>query len=372
MRNKIIVAILLSIFCSINCLSQANSDDCPIPPPPGSGPGGDTPDENYSFNQGITSIGINYIFDNPRIAVFNRGSKDFCFSLVNKIGNGYVSVNERFNYSALIKEVNALVIPTGGLFGLENDSVFKTSLQEYVRLGGTVIFFANQYFSHYEKIVPIPEGASLAGQGWQEDISCWSWPYNLKVMHPALAAMANGTVVTDGQFNVYPNNSTILLRKGVNQEPVLLYYPYSKGTVILSSLYTDFAAAHGQASATELRLIRDLITFAKKPILPIPMFNLAENATPTISLNIAVKNKSEIAVDKVKIVVYTPDRTTVLYQTEAGVSLAAGAETEVPIAFTLPVLASANLGICHTDYELYDSEGTLVQLASEANSGRFA
>ena len=29
-------------------------------------------------------------------------------------------------------------------------------------------------------------------------------------------------------------------------------------------------------------------------------------------------------------------------------------------------------GICHTDYELYDSEGTLVQLASEANSGRFA
>jgi hypothetical protein len=372
MRFKIIFAVLLSILCSINCLSQTNSDECPIPPPQSSGPGGDACDDNYSFNQGTTSyIGINYIFNDPRVAVFNRGSKDFCFSLLSKVGNGFISINEKFDYSKITNEVDVIVIPTGGLFGLENDSIFKASLQEYIRLGGTIIVFTQQYGSQIDKIVPIPDGASLRSYGWREDQSCWSWPYNLKTMHPALATMASGSIVTDGQFSVYPSDSTILLRKGSNQEPVLLYYPYGNGTVILTSMYTDWGAAHSQTSVSELRLVRDLVTFAKNPNLAIPMYDLTANPTPNISLQVKVKNDSEYAATKVKINVYTPDRKTVLYQTESAVSLAAGAETEIPLAFTLPELTDVNLGICHTDYELYDAENNLVQMANETISGRF-
>ena len=358
--------------CDNGCPDESGQGKCTPQPPDGgtkggsgssaSGPGGDHVDDNYSSSSGI----LREYNLAPEAVILTSGYWQEALKFY-----GGLKAEPNFTAKALFDSSPFLVIPTGGLFSQENDSTLKIILREYVRLGGTIIVFAQQYGRHYEKIVPLPEGASLAGQGWREDISCFSQPYNLKVMHPALATMAAGTVVTDGQFNVYPSNSTVLLRKGANQEPVLLYYPYGQGTVILTSLYSDWAAAHSQASTTELGLVRDLITFAKNSNLPIPMFNLAENATPAINLNIAIKNNTEIAAAKAIITVYTPDRKAVLHQAEAVVSLAAGAETEIPLAFTLPLLASANLGICHTDYELYDAEGILVQMASEADSGRF-
>jgi hypothetical protein len=358
MFKKLLFIFLLLIIISITAFGQ---DYCEVLPPPGS-PGGDGCDDNVSFSNGNT---IQYSFGNKYLIYMNG-----YFEEANKLfGGNYFEVT--YSPEQLLKASPVLIFPTGGLFGMENDSTLKAILQEYVRLGGNVIFFANQYGSHIDKVVPVPEGQSLRSYGWREDGSCWANAINLKAMHPALAAMAAGGIVTDGQFSVYPSNSTILLRKGSNQEPVLLYYPYGSGTVILTSMYTDWGAAHSQATASELRLVRDLVTFAKNCNLAIPMYDLAVNPTPNISLQVKVKNDSENAATKAKMTVYTPDRKTVLYQIESAVSLAAGAETEIPLAFTLPVLTDVNLGICHTDYELYDAENKVVQMTSEADSGRF-
>jgi len=52
-----------------------------------------------------------------------------------------------------------LLIPTGGLSGLDSSETFKTRLDAYVRNGGTVIVFSQQLGSEYE-ILP---GVGLEG-----------------------------------------------------------------------------------------------------------------------------------------------------------------------------------------------------------------
>ena len=94
-------------------------------------------------------------------------------------------------------------------------------------------------------------------------------------------------VNVDGYFSTYPSSATVLLRRVSNQQPCLISYPYGNGTVILTSMYTDWGAAHSQASTSELRLVRDLVTYAKNPNLAIPMFNLNTNFHPDISLNVS-------------------------------------------------------------------------------------
>jgi hypothetical protein len=116
----------------------------------------------------------------------------------------------------------------------------------------------------------------------------------------------------------------------------LLYYPYGNGTVILTSLYTDWGYAHSQATLAELRVVRDLITFAKNPNLPIPMYDLSENFNPFISLNVTVKNSAETSASRAILRVYTPDRKRVLHTIEQAVGLAPGEEVEIPVQFTLP------------------------------------
>jgi hypothetical protein len=137
-------------------------------------------------------------------------------------------------------------------------------------------------------------------------------------------------------------------------------------------MFTDWAYAHSQATTAELRIIRDLITFAKNPKLPIPMFDLEQNPTPTINLNVEIKNITETPASKAKLMVYTPNRDILLHVIEAPVSLNQGESTQIAINFTLPELISRNYGICHVDYELYNAENGLVQLPTESAGGRFS
>jgi hypothetical protein len=88
------------------------------------------------------------------------------------------------------------------------------------------------------------------------------------------------------------------------------------GHVILTSLYTDWGYAHSQATSAEIKIMRDLVTFAKNPNLPIPMYNLEENAKPEITLDVVVKNNTDSPAGKVKVIVSDPNREIVLYESE--------------------------------------------------------
>jgi hypothetical protein len=131
-------------------------------------------------------------------------------------------------------------------------------------------------------------------------------------------------------------------------------------------MFTDWASAHSQATTSEIKIISDLITFAKNPHLPILMFNLASNPTPSINLNVELKNNTESAASKAKLMVYTPDRNILLHEMEVPVSLNQGETTQIAINFTLPELEPKDYGICHVDYELYNSEDQIIQLPTES------
>ncbi|MCI0472596.1 MAG: hypothetical protein L0Y76_03335, partial [Ignavibacteria bacterium] len=75
---------------------------------------------------------------------------------------------------------------------------------------------------------------------------------------------------------------------------------------------------------------------------------------------------------KAKLLVYSPDRSILLHQLEAPLSLNPGESTQTAINFTLPALSTTGYGICHVDYELYNAENEIIQLPTESDSGRFS
>jgi hypothetical protein len=331
-----------------NCKNEGDlGGNRPIGPP-----AGEKPDDNFSFSSGNTT---QYSYDSKCLVYMNGYFKeaDALFG-----GNYFEGSNSA---EQLLEASPVLIFPTAGLFGMENDSTLKAILQEYVRLGGSIIVFTNQYGEQIDKIVPVPEGQSLHSYGFREDQSCFNGSLYFKNMHPVLSSQINErtSAGVDGYFSIYPATSKVLLRKITNQEPTLLYYPYGQGTVILTSMYTDWGLAHSQASADELKLVRDLVTFAKNPNLPIPMYDLSAAANPEINLQV-----------KVRLRAYSPDRKRLFFESETGLSLEPSQEAQVPLSFPLPAVTASEYGIGHVDYELYDAEGNIVQLATEADSGR--
>jgi hypothetical protein len=53
----------------------------------------------------------------------------------------------------------------------------------------------------------------------------------------------------------YPANSTVLLRRTANGQPAMLMYEHGQGKVVVSSLYTDWGSAHGQATRDVVEVI---------------------------------------------------------------------------------------------------------------------
>jgi len=347
--------------------SSSDSDEgCESDPPAGDeGPAGDKPDDNYSYFRGI----IKEYNLAPEALIFTSGHWQEALKLF-----GGLEFDKNNTAEKLLKVTPFLVIPTGALSSVEYNSTFKYILEQYVNLGGSIIVFGQQYGAHIDNVVPVPEEESLKSYGWREDQSCLRFSTYFETNHPVLSSSTNELINAgvDGYFSTYPSNSTTLLMRKVNREPALLYYPYENGTVILTSMFTDWAYAHSQSTTAELRIIRDLITFAKNPKLPIPMFDLEQNPTPTIVLNVQVKNNTEYIASKAKLMVYTPDRNILLYELEVPINLNQGETTQTAINFTLPELQTKDYGICHVDYELYNAENEIIQLPTESDSGRFS
>ena len=201
--------------------SADSGNDCE-PSPPDEGPGGDQPDDNYSYFRGIIKE-YNLV---PEALIFTSGHWQAALKLFG--GLEFDAANN--TAEKLLKITPFLIIPSGGLMSMQNDSTFKYILEQYVNLGGTIIVFAQQYGSHIENVVPIPEGESLKSYGWREDQSCLRNSAYFDKNHPVLSSSTNELIDAgvDGYFSAYPSNSTILLKRKTNLEPALLYYPYGK------------------------------------------------------------------------------------------------------------------------------------------------
>ena len=333
-------------------------------------PGNDNADDSMS---------ISSVISNPSLISTGRGT----VAVLNK---GYWQAAEQLfeNFSDNINLVEItgdsrpdfVILPTGALFGKRNDSSFKYALEQYVSRGGTILCFVQQDSGDYN-VIPVPEGSQLQAEGWRNIQSCLygSIYFDPDNMHPALSGQTSQRISAgvDGGFSLVPIGTKVLIRRTVNNQPALIEYPYGDkgGRIILSATYSDWNYAKGYCTNSELKLIRDMVTYCKSN-LPIQMFNLELDPNPVINLNIRLRNVTEITASMAKLTAYDPDRTRVLYENHVSISLNPGEEVEVPIQFTLPQMDSSEMGIAHVDYELYDSENNLILPAVESDSGRFA
>jgi len=307
----------------------------------------------------------------PDVALFAYGFNDAMTSLLLKYKEPVTFIGTDFSPS-IVKDQPVMVIPSGGLYGFENSTFLKASLDEYVKQGGTLIVFAQQYGYEFN-ILPTPvdpiTGISkpISGYGWTEDQSClWNGTY-IDTPHQILSGMTASTVSAnvDGYFTSYPENSTILLRRTANGQPAMIMYDYGLGKVIVSSLYSDWGYAHSQATQDEIKIVRDMITWVKKPAL-LPEIRPSQ----TVSLTLEAKNVSQTQTSSIKLLIYDPDRQTLLSEQTQAIDLPAGSVASIQIMYAS--LSNSPPGIYHIDYELYDANGNIIQPQAETDSGRFA
>jgi methionine-rich copper-binding protein CopC len=333
----------------------------------------DNADDNFSYS---TDNGNRFYFITPDVLIYRKGHYEVYEN--NNLGENEDAFTDMKNSAeVLLNSGKVIIFPTGSLFGKDNDSTFKTILHEYVQKGGNIIVFGQQFGRFVDAVLPKNDGDVLRSYGWRESNSCIRDSSFFESFHPALASLtkANANVSVDGYFSSIPGNSEVLLRAAANKNPVLFTYKCGFGSVTATSMFTDWAYSHSQASRTELNLVRDVIAYAKNPNLPISSYNVTDNPNLTITLPVTIKNHTQLTASKVQITVYTPDRDIVLFETLQGISLAPGAEEQIQVTFTLPSIQNNFPGICHTDYQLYaaeEGEDILIQLFTEADSGRFA
>ena len=138
------------------------------------------------------------------------------------------------------------------------------------------------------------------------------------------------TMNVDGYFTVYPSSSSVLLRRTVNGQPAMLVYPHGQGRVIVTSMYSDFAFGQSQASAEERALIRDMISWAKKPE-QIPEVRRGE----AISLSLNVANHTDTDAASAKVLIYSPDRSVLVSEeTVSGLVPAHGSSSSCHAVFS--------------------------------------
>jgi hypothetical protein len=376
MREKsVLFGVLVCLSIIFFCASLQSLDECNAPPPKGPPP--DNADDNYSYNfEGSQSAANSYYVEPyPFVGILKNGNFEAMDNLLKRLGRGCFYVEKDFSPIELLKYVNLLIIPTGGLFGVQSSlsSQLKISLEQYVGLGGSILCLAQQ---DSENFLALPAGDELHALGWRNSQSCLHGSIYFLQTGPIFSGQTSQRISAgvDGGFSSFPTGTEVLIRRTANQEPALIAYPYGEngGMVYLSASYPDWSLLHGACTLSELKLVRDTISYLKNPHLQIPMFDVSTNPTVQVQLNVKIKNTTELTAAKALLKAYTPFRDRVVFAAEQSITLPPGGESDIPITFTITDVQTEDLGIYGTYYELLDSEGNQVLNAVESDSGRFA
>ncbi len=220
-------------------------------------------------------------------------------------------------------------------------------------------------------MLPVPQEEDgtyrrVGGYGWTEDQSCQYASSYIDTWHQMLSGQSKFTpnINVDGYFTDYPSNTIVLLRRTANGQPDLLMYQHGQGRVIATSMYSDFALVQNQAFSEEIALIRDIISWAKKPA-ELPDIRPGQS----VSVPVLATNNTTIDASSLRLLIYNPSRTTLLSEQAANLSVPRGQSVTIPVTFATD--QGSALGIYHIDYILYDSSGKIIQTQAETDFGRF-
>ena len=284
----------------------------------------------------------------PDIAVLANGYYNEMRKLIiEKIGEPVRIIDHTFELY-ILDEQKTLVIPTGGLSGLSHSAIFKNKLAEYVKNGGTVICFSQQYGYDFNAL----PGEKLSAYGWQEDASCHAKAAYIENFHQILSSQSElyPDLKLDGYFIDYPDNANILLRRSKNQMPAMLMYNFGKGIVIASSLYSDWGYLNGQAGSSEINLIRDLLRWAKSG-KDMPEYKTGQGFEEPIRTNVDF--------DKIEMILRSPGGEILEKNISSEAIYKSGLSLDKP-------------GIYSVDYILYGADSKTIQPQAEGIYFSFA
>ncbi|MEM0316148.1 MAG: hypothetical protein QXL61_08650, partial [Archaeoglobaceae archaeon] len=331
-------------------------------------PGNDKPDDSDDVS--TPEIASNNTFnETPKVAILFKGSPLDTQKLLAEFNEPVTFVGVDFS-PELLNDYPVLIIPSGGLYGLDSSKTFKSNLEQYVRNGGTLIVFSQQRGYEYSALP-----GNLSGYGWVEDQSCQYASVYINTYHPILSGQDSVTldVVVDGYFTKYPENATILLSRTKNGMPAMLMYEYGNGTIIASTIYEDWAYTHYQSTQDGRNLVRDMIAWAKdrekipeyattdnlnlsvnvtNVYLPIPSDYPRYEPGETINIPINITNNASIGLDKVSFVVFDPDHR-ISY---VNVSVSIPPNESKFVNFTYPTTNESKRGVYFFLYLLYARE----------------
>jgi hypothetical protein len=287
------------------CVSKPNCDKEPAPWRP-------TPDDNVDLATvpppEITTLSS---FDaSSPIGVLRSGYYREMFQLMATFGAKASLVGTGFQPS-IASRIRLLVIPSGGLYGLDSSEIFKATLAEYVNRGGTVLSLTQAYGAELAALPGRP-----TGYGWMEDTSCFTKAFYIERFHPFMSGqdVADGTsdAEVDGYFTGLPAGAEVFLRRTRNGQPGLVMYPFGAGRVIATTVYTDWAYANAQAAMDGRHLVRDILAWGVEPG-DLTVFQPGETI-PGLTVMAhhygrdAAGNPVTAPAERVKLTVYRPDR----------------------------------------------------------------
>ena len=217
---------------------------------------------------------------------------------------------------------------------------------------GNLLVLDQKYGSNYS-VLP----GNIGGYGWAQDQSCFHNAVYLNQWHPIFSGQTRQVIdcKVDGYLNQYPNNAKILLKRTINDMPALISYPYGAGNITVTTTYPDWGYGHNQVSQEELKLVRDLTTYAMNPDMPVPEFY--PDSSVSVPVKICYSNYDSLSAKKAIIKVYNPDRE--LYDSlNVAINLKYGEDTEFVWNHSpLP----ESLGLWTINYALLDSNNQYIQ-----------
>lgn len=329
--------------CTDDILVRATGECKHVPTP-----GCDNPDDNEDVGDGIFAGNPFWDPDSP-IAIFENGFFLPMASFVTGLREPFTSAPIDFSPD-MVADHPVLIIPSGGLYGLDGSATFKAKLDGYVTNGGTLVVLSQQHGYEF-KALP---GGKVSGYGWLEDQSCqWNSTY-IDEYHQILSGQSSAFTDfhVDGFFTGWPDGASILLRRTKNGMPAMLLYEHGQGRVIVTSFYEDWGYTRGQFTEDGRKLMRDLLAWAKDPKV-LPEFRPGEHGE--VSFN--VTNTAVADASQVRLIVRDPEGG-VFQDVIIPQSVAAGMTVAINHVFS-PV--GGALGIWHISYSLLDAAGNEIQ-----------
>jgi hypothetical protein len=321
------------------------------------------PHHNHSYSGGEAEV----LRMAPRVLVWREG----CWEKMEALCDG-LAFDKIESVAQLLGTSNVIVIPTRGLSVSHWNPKLKGALEFFVALGGSLVVMNQQFGRYVEEFVPRGDELKVyCGLDIKKDRPSIA---TVEGGHPVMSSFAKrrADVAIDGYFAQYPSDATILARTSTDSEPVLICYPFGKGSVFLSCLYTDSPWCDVKLTKPEFLLIQNLISFASSPSHTIPQFDLRQTPAPSIEIEAEIKNHSRRNAHKARFTFYAANQATILYQMEIPATLSPGAQMTIPLTFTLGKIADSHLGICRGEYLLLDENNLQIQKNFPLHGGLFA